>query len=148
MSLKAKILDDIKSAMKERNQVKTDTLRFLNSAVKYREIEVRPAEIKDEDVVGVIKKLVKQRQESIEQFDKAGRKDLSDKERAELEVIQMYLPKAMDRADVEKIVAAVIVDLKATTVKDMGPVMKEVIVRTAGAADNKVVSELVRAKLQ
>jgi uncharacterized protein len=148
MSLKAKILDDIKASMKDRNQVKTDTLRFLQSAVKYREIEVRPAEIKDEDIIGVIKKLVKQRQESIEQFDKANRKDLADKERAELEVIQTYLPKAMDRSDVEKIVAAVIADLKATTVKDMGPVMKEVIVRTAGAADNKVVSELVRSKLQ
>ena len=148
MSLKAKILDDIKSAMKERNQVKMDTLRFLQSAVKYREIEVRPAEIKDEDIIGVIKKLVKQRQESIEQFDKAGRKDLSDKERAELEVIQTYLPKAMDRADVEKIVVAVIADLKASTVKEMGPVMKEVIARTNGAADNKVVSELVRSKLQ
>lgn len=148
MSLKAKILDDIKTAMKARDQLKLDTLRFLQSAMKYREIEVRPAEIKDEDVMGVIKKLVKQRQESIEQFEKAGRAELAQKEKSELEIIQTYLPKAMDRGDVEKIVVAVIADMKASTVKDMGPVMKEVIARTAGAADNKVVSELVRSKLQ
>ncbi|HEX4922502.1 MAG TPA: GatB/YqeY domain-containing protein, partial [Bdellovibrionales bacterium] len=100
MSLKAKILDDIKTAMKERNQLKMDCLRFLQSAVKNREIELRPNEIKDEDIMGVIKKLVKQRQESIEQFEKAGRNDLADKEKAELGVYQTSLPKAMDRAEV------------------------------------------------
>lgn len=148
MSLKAKILEDIKSAMKERNQLKMDVLRFLQSAVKNREIELRPNEIKDEDIFGVIKKMVKQRQESIDQFEKAGRNDLADKEKAELAVYQAYLPKAMERADVEKVVAAVMADLKAASVKDMGPVMKEVIARTGGAADNKVVSEIVRSKLQ
>ena len=148
MSLKAKILDDIKIAMKERNQLKMDTLRFLNSAVKNREIELRPNEIKDDDIMTVIKKLVKQRQESIEQFEKAGRNDLADKEKLELGVYQTYLPKAMERGEVEKVVLAVIADLKAQTVKDMGPVMKEVISRTSGAADNKVVSEIVRSKLQ
>jgi uncharacterized protein len=148
MSLKAKILDDVKTAMKERNQLKLDTVRFLQSAIKNREIELRPVEIKDEDILNVIKKMVKQRKESIEQFEKAGRQDLADKEKSELQIYEQYLPKAMDRAEVEKVVAAVMIEMKATTVKDMGGVMKEVIARTGGAADNKVVSEIVRAKLQ
>jgi uncharacterized protein YqeY len=148
MSLKTQILEDIKTTMKEKNQVKLDTLRFLQSAVKNREIELRPNEIKDEDIFNVIKKLVKQRKESIEQFEKAGRNDLADKEKTELTYLETYLPKAMDRGDVEKIIAAVIADLKASSVKDMGAVMKETIARTGGAADNKVVSEIVRAKLQ
>jgi len=148
MSLRTQILDDIKTAMKQRNQLRADTLRFLQAAVKNREIELRPNEIKDEDILSVIKKLVKQRKESIEQFEKAGRNDLVEKEKSELAIYEGFLPKAMDRADVEKVVAAVIADLKATTIKDMGSVMKEITARTAGAADNKVVSEIVRSKLQ
>jgi uncharacterized protein len=148
MSLKTRILDEIKTSMKERNQLRTDTLRFLQAAIKNKEIELRPNEIKDEDIMNVIKKMVKQRIDSIEQFEKAGRKELADKEKSELAIIETYLPKAMNRADVEKIVATVIADLKASTIKDMGGVMKEVIARTAGAADNKMVSEIIRSKLQ
>ncbi len=116
MSLRNRILDDIKTAMKARDQLRADTLRFLQSAVKYKEIEVRPNEIKDDDIMGVIKKLVKQRKESIEQFEKAGRQELADKEKSELVIYETYLPKALDRAEVEKVVAAVIADLKATTI--------------------------------
>lgn len=134
--------------MKAKDQLRTDTLRFLQAAIKYREIELRPNAIKDEDVMGVLKKLVKQRKESIEQFGQAGRKDLVDKESAELAILEAYMPKAADRSQIEATVQAVIADLKASTIKDMGAVMKESVVRLAGAADNKTLSEIIKSKLQ
>lgn len=146
-SIKAKLMEDVKNAMREKNQPKLDALRFLQSAIKYREIEVRPEAIKDEDVMGVIKKLAKQRKESIEQFQAAGRDDLVQKESVELAFLETYLPKAADKATTEKVVSEVIASLKATTVKDMGAVMKESISRLGGAADNKLLSEIVRSKL-
>jgi hypothetical protein len=90
---------------------------------------------------------VKQRKESIEQFQAANRQDLVDQETAELKVLEVYLPQQMDKAQIEKIVSEVIATLGAKTVKDMGPVMKEVMARTAGAADNKSVSEAIKSKL-
>lgn len=138
---------DVKSAMIAKESVKLTALRGLQSSIKNREIELRPNEITHEDVLGVIKKLVKQRKESIEQFQAANRQDLVDQETAELKVLEVYLPQQMDKAQIEKIVSEVIATLGAKTVKDMGPVMKEVMARTAGAADNKSVSEVIKSKL-
>lgn len=148
MELKDRILADMKAAMKEKNQARLDTIRLLQAAVKYREIEVRPAEITGDEVMGVVKKLVKQRKESIEQFSAAGRQDLADKEAAELKILEDYMPAQMSREDIEKAVNAVIAETKASSIKDMGMVMKAVVAKTAGAADNKIVSELIKAKLQ
>lgn len=147
MALREKIMADIKTAMKNKDQVRLDTLRFLNSAIKNREIELRPNAITEEDILGVLKKAVKQRNESIEQYQQAGRADLVEKETGELNVLQEYLPQQLSREKVEAIVAQVIADLKADSVKMMGAVMKEVIARTKGAADNKLVSEVVKSKL-
>lgn len=138
---------DVKDAMKSKDQLKLNTLRFLQAAVKNREIELRPNPITSDEVMGVIKKLVKQRKESIEQYKAGGRQDLADQEAAELKVLEGYLPAQMGRDQVEKVVTEVIAALGAKSVKDMGPVMKEVIARTAGAADNKTVSELIKSKL-
>lgn len=147
MSLRDKMMADLKEAMKAREQAKMDTIRFLQSAVKYREVELRPAAITDQDVLGVIKKMAKQRRESIEQFEKAGRADLADKEKVELTMIEAYLPQAMGREQVETLVKEVIQALGANSVKQMGAVIKEVQARSAGSADNKLVSELVKASL-
>lgn len=148
MSLKETIMADVKEAMKSKEMEKLTVLRFIHSSIKNKEIEVRPNELTEEDELQVIKKLAKQRQESIEQFSSAGRQDLADKEKAELEIISKYLPEQMPREKVESLVASTIESLGATSIKDMGKVMKEVLAQSKGAADNKVVSEIVKAKLQ
>lgn len=147
MELKEKITADVKSAMLAKDSVKLNTLRFLQSAIKNKEIESRPNPITGDDVMGVIKKLVKQRKESIEQFTNAGRMDLADQESAELRVLENYMPAQMGKEQVEKVVADVIAALGAKTVKDMGPVMKETMARTAGSADSKMISEIIKSKL-
>lgn len=146
--LKSQLMNDVKVAMKERDALRLETLRFLQSAVKNREIELRPNPISNEEVLGVIKKLIKQRKESIDQFTQAGRTDLAEKETKELRVLEVYLPAQMGREQVEALVAKVITETGASSVKDMGKVMKEVLAQSGGAADGKVVSEVVKAKLQ
>lgn len=148
MTIREQILEGIKVAMKKKDQLRLDTLRFLQSAIKNREIELRPNPITEEEVMGVVKKLAKQRRESIEQYQNGGRKDLAEKEQAELEILEEFLPKALSREATETLVATVIHELNATSIKDMGNVIKTVIAKSQGAADNKLVSELVRAKLQ
>ena len=148
MGMKDTILADIKDAMKAKDSVRLSTLRMLSSTIKNREIELRPESITEQDILAVIKKLCKQRRESIEQFAAAGRQDLVDQESSELAVLQSYLPKAPSREELEQLVGKVIAQLGATTIKDMGPVIKEVAAQTQGTADNKLISELVRAKLQ
>lgn len=147
MDLREQITTDVKTAMRDKDSVKLTTLRFVQAAIKNREIELRPNAITADEVMAVLKRLVKQRKESIDQYTAGGRQDLVDQETAELKILEHYLPAQMDRAQVEKLVADVIAALGAKTVKDMGPVMKEVIARSAGAADSKMVSEVVRAKL-
>lgn len=148
MSLKQQILDDTKEAMKARNADKVNTLRFLQAAVKNKEIEVRPNALTDEDVVTVLRKSVKQRQDSIEQYVSAGRTDLADKEKMELSIIEGYLPKQMSADQIEAVVKQAIKDVGATSPKEMGAVMKAVQAKTQGTADNKIVSEIVKKLLQ
>ena len=147
MDIREKILADIKSAMVSRDTVKLGTLRFLNAQIKNKEIDSRPTPITADDIMAVLKKLVKQRKESIEQFSAAGRMDLVDAESAELKILELYLPAQMDRAAIEKVVTEVIAAVGAKTIKDMGTVMKEAQARTAGSADGKLISEIIKAKL-
>lgn len=147
MEIREKILADMKTAMRDKDSAKLEAIRFLQSAVKYREIEVRPNAITNDDVMGVIKKLVKQRKESIEQYQNAKRQDLVDKETAELKILEGYLPAQMSKDQIEKIVAEIITEVKAASIKDMGMVMKAVMAKTQGAADNKLVSEVIKSKL-
>lgn len=148
MEIREKIMTDVKQAMRDRDQVRLDSLRFLQSAIKNREIELRPNAITAEEVMGVIKRLVKQRKESIEQYQAAARQDLVDKESLELKVLEAYLPSQMSKEQVESLVVQVIESTGAKSVKEMGAVMKEVLARAAGTADNRMVSEVVKAKLQ
>jgi len=147
VEIREQLMADVKTAMRDKNQVKLNALRFLQAAIKNREIELRPNPINADEVMGVIKKLVKQRKESIDQYQAGGRQDLVDQEAAELKILESYLPAQMGRDQIEKVVTEVIAALGAKTVKDMGPVMKEVIARTAGTADNKTVSEVIKSKL-
>ncbi|WP_413559424.1 GatB/YqeY domain-containing protein [Bdellovibrio sp. HCB209] len=147
MEIRDKIMADVKAAMIAKESLKLTALRGLQAAIKNREIDMRPDPITPEEVMNVVKKLVKQRKESIDQFSQAGRQDLVDQESAELKVLEVYLPAQMSREQVEALVTEVIAATGAKTVKDMGPVMKEVIARANGAADNKVVSEVIKAKL-
>jgi hypothetical protein len=147
MELKDQLMVDIKAAMIAKDSVKLGTLRFLHAAIKQKEIDSRPNPLTADDVMAVLKKLVKQRKESIEQFAGAGRTDLVDQETAELKVMEVYLPAQMTREQIEQIVTEVIAETGAKTVKDMGTVMKAVQAKTAGSADGKTISEVIKSKL-
>ncbi len=147
MEIREKLMADVKEAMKSKETLKLNALRFLQAAIKNREIELRPNPITSEEVMGVLRKSVKQRKESIDQYTAAGRQDLVDQETAELKILEAYLPQQMGRDQLEKIVVEAIAKIGAKTPKDMGAVMKEVIAKTAGTADNKMISEVVKAKL-
>ena len=131
MEIREKIMADIKAAMISKDSVKLNTLRFLNSAIKNKEIDSRPTPITAEDIMGVIKKLVKQRKESIDQFTTAGRMDLADQETSELKVLEAYMPSQMTKEQIEAMVSDVIAATGAKTIKDMGAVMKEAMARSA-----------------
>lgn len=145
--LEDKLTSDFKEAMKNRDQARTQTLSFLRSELKYAAIDKKKDKLDDADVIAVIKKLIKQRQEGILQFEKGQRLDLVVKEKAELELLKTYLPAEMDAAQLGAIVDEAVAFLGATSVKDMGRVIKEVMARAQGQADGKAVSDLVKAKL-
>jgi uncharacterized protein len=147
MEIREKLSADVKTAMKEKDTLKLNTLRFAQAAIKNREIDLRPEAISAEEVMNVFKKLVKQRKESIEQYQAGGRQDLANQEIAELKILEAYMPAQMSKEQVAALVAEVVQALAAKSLKDMGPVIKEIQARSAGAADNKLVSELVKAKL-
>lgn len=147
MDLKEQLMADIKSAMKNKESEKLATLRFLHSAIKNKEIDSRPKELTEEDLLSVVKKAVKQRKEAIEQFQTAGRQDLVDKESSELKILSEYLPAQLSSEQVASIVDEVVAALGANSMKQMGAVMKEVMAKTNGAADNKLISQLIKDKL-
>lgn len=147
MEIREKIMADVKSAMVSKDTIKLNTLRFLQSAIKNKEIELRPNPISLEDVMTVIKKIVKQRKESIDQFTTAGRMDLVEQETAELKIMEAYMPAQMSKEQIEAMVVEVISAIGAKTIKDMGAVMKEAQVKSAGLADGKLMSEIIKSKL-
>lgn len=147
MSLKDRIVSDMTIAMKAKDAARLSTLRMVKANVMNREIEKGGA-LSDEELTKAFQSLVKQRRDSIEQYEKAGRKELADKERAEIEVIEAYLPQAATREEIEQAVAAAISETNASSMKEMGAVMKAVQARLAGQnADGRTVSEIVKAKL-
>ncbi len=148
MGLKEQILEDMNQTMKNQQADRLSAIRMLQSAVKNREIELRPAAINDQEIMGVIRKLGKQRKDSIEQYENAGRQDLADKEKFELSVLEAYLPQQLSPEQLTQLVDEAIKSVNATSIKQMGAVIKEVQARSGGAADNKTVSELVKSKLQ
>jgi uncharacterized protein YqeY len=146
MQLKARITDDMKSAMRARETEKLATIRLLLAALKQKEVDER-IELDDAAVIGVIDKLIKQRKDSIEAFRKAERHDLADKEQAEMLVLQAYLPARMSAQEVAAAVAAIVADLGAKGPGDMGRVMGAVKAQLAGKADMGQVSAAVKSAL-
>ncbi len=136
----------MKTAMRAKDAARLSTIRLLLAAIKQREVDER-IELDDAAVLGVIEKMIKQRRESIVQFEKGGRKDLADNEKAEVQVLSAYMPAQMSDAEVEKLVDSVISETGASSAKDMGKVMAALKARLAGKADMGKVSALVKAKL-
>ena len=147
MSLKERIVSDLTAAMKAKDVARLSALRMVKASVMNREIE-KGSDLTDEEMTKAMQALVKQRRDSIEQYEKAGRQELADKERAEIDVIESYLPQAATREEIEQAVAEAIGDTGATSIRDMGAVMKAAQVRLVGrSADGRTVSEIVKAKL-
>ena len=147
MSLEDKINQDYIQAMKDRDTARSATVNFLRAQIKNVKIGKRVEKVADEDVIAVIKKQVKQRQDSISQFTAGGRQDLVAKEEAELIILKSYLPAEMSAQALGAIVDEVIKATGAASIKDMGRVMKEVQAKVAGKADNQAVSSLVKERL-
>ena len=147
MTLKQQIISDLTASMKAQNAPRTSTLRMVKAAVVNREIE-KGGELDDEEMMKLLRSLVKQRRDSIEQYEKGGRQELADKEKSEIDVIEAYLPQAASRDEIEAAVATAISETGASSMKDMGKVMKAVQSALAGKnADGRTVSEIVKAKL-
>ena len=147
MSLREQVVKDLTAAMKAQDANRTSTLRMVKAAMMNRQIE-KGSELDDEEMQKLLRSLVKQRRDSIEQYEKAGRQELVDKEQAEIDVIETYLPKAASQEEIEQVVAAVIAETGASSIKDMGKVMKATQAALAGKnADGRLVSEVVKAKL-
>ena len=147
MSLKQRLMSDLTAAMKAQEALRTSTLRMAKAALQNREIE-KGGELDEEEMVKLLRSLVKQRHDSVEQYEKGGRQELADKEKAEIEILEHYLPQAASREEIEAVVAAAISETGASSMKDMGKVMKAAQSALAGKnADGRIVSEAVKAKL-
>ncbi len=146
MSLKAQLTEDMKAAMKSGDRDRLGVIRLVNAAIKQREVDERIV-LDDTQVLSVLEKMLKQRRDSIQQFEAHGRQDLADKEKFEVGVIQHYLPAQLSAAEVDAAIAAAVIEAGATSPKDMGKVMGLVKPKVAGRTDMGKLSELFKAKL-
>ena len=146
MSLKARISDDMKAAMRAKDAPRLSAIRLLLSAMKQKEVDER-VELSDADVVAIIDKMLKQRRESIAQFEKGGRHDLADTEKFEVGVLQTYMPQALSEAEIDAEIAAAMQASGAKAISDMGKVMAVLKPKLAGRADMGKVSALIKTKL-
>ena len=147
MTIVEQITQDITQAMKAREELRLSTLRMVKSALKNKEIDKRAA-LDDREAVAVLSTLIKQRKDSIDAFTKGGRQELADKEQAEINIIETYMPKSLGEAEIVAAVKATIAEMGSPTIKDMGTVMKNTMAKFGGArVDGKVVSETVKREL-
>lgn len=149
MTISERITQDVTAAMKAREEHRLSTLRMVKSAIKNKEIDKR-APLDDQEALAVLSTLIKQRKDSIEQFTKGGRKDLADKEAAEITIIEGYMPKAAGEEEIATVVRSTIAEMGSPTMKDMGAVMKNSMAKFAASGtrvDGKVVSETVKRLL-
>ena len=143
MSLQQRVTDELKSSMMAREAVRTATLRMLKAALGYAQIEKKTDTLPDAEVMAVIQREAKKRRDAIEEFEKGGRVEMAANERAELEVLSGFLPKALTPEELEALVRGVITEVGATSKKDMGAVMKAAQAKVDGRADGRSVSALV-----
>ncbi len=146
MSLKEQISEDMKTAMRAKDSGRLATIRLINASIKQKEVDER-IELKDDQVLAVIEKMIKQRKDSISQFEAGGRQDLADIEKAELVVLNAYMPAQMSEAQVQAEVTSAVASVGAAGPQDMGKVMGVLKPRLAGRADMTAVSAMVKAAL-
>jgi uncharacterized protein YqeY len=146
MSLKSRIQDDIKTAMRARERERLGCLRLITAAIKQKEVDER-VELDDAAVLAVLDKMVKQRRESLEQYESAGRSDLAEQERWELELISTYLPEQLGADELNTLIGGAVESVGATSMRDMGAVMAKLRPQVQGRADMKAVSTAVREML-
>ena len=146
MSLNDTLQQDMKAAMRAADKRRLGVIRLINAAIKQREVDER-IDLDDSQVIVVLDKMAKQRRESIEQYEKAGRNDLAEQEHFELEVLKTYLPEQLDDAEIDAMIAEAIAATGAQSVKDMGKVMGQLKARLAGRADMGAVSGRIKARL-
>ncbi|MBI4685602.1 MAG: GatB/YqeY domain-containing protein [Nitrospirae bacterium] len=150
MDILKKINEDLVTSMKKRtDELRTSTLRMIKSSIKNAEIAKRgKGDLNEDDIIGVMSAMVKQRKESVEQYLKANRKDLAEKESKEISIIQEYLPKQLSIEELDEIIKSTIKETGVTGAKEMGKLMKELMPRVKGKADGKLVSERVKEILE
>ncbi len=147
MNLKTRIGEDMKTAMREKDIVRLESIRMLRAAIQRREVDDRIT-LDDDDVVAVVQKQIKQCQDSITQFQQGNREDLAEKERAQVEVLQSYMPEQMDPEEIGRLVIEIIEETGATSMKHMGKVMALLRPKLQGKTDIGKVSQQVKSKLQ
>src|SRR5438876_439319 len=148
LSLHDRLSEDLKHAMKARDQLRMDTIRMIKSALFNKEIELKK-DLDEAEMNRVLTVLVKQRKEAAEQYQKAKRDELAEKELKEIVIVEGYLPRALSQEEITQIIESVIQETGAATAKDMGNIMKAVMAKLAGqAVDGKLISDLVRARLK
>lgn len=147
MSLRDRLAEDLKLAMKSKDQLRMDVIRLIKAAILNKELELKK-DLDDAEMSRLMTTLIKQRRDSIAQYERAGRTDLAEKEQKEITIIETYLPQPLSMGEIERLIASVIEETGARSPKDMGIVMKAVMARLAGrTVDGKMISDLVRAKL-
>jgi uncharacterized protein YqeY len=146
MSLKDKLQQDMKAAMRAGEKRNLAVIRLINAAIKQREVDER-IELDDDQVTAAIDKMTKQRRESIEQYEKAGRDDLADQEKFELELLKSYLPEQLGEAEIDAMIEAAVTATGASSIKDMGKIMGQLKPKLAGRADMGAVSGKIKARL-
>ncbi len=143
MSLKKILMDDFKTSMKNKDTITKNTIIMIRAAIKQKEVDER-IELSDEDILEIISKQLKEKRMSIEEFEKGNRQDLVDLTKSEIEILLKYLPKQLTKDEIEEIVAKTIEEINATSMKDIGIIMKTVMPKVKGRTDGKIVNKVVR----
>jgi uncharacterized protein YqeY len=146
MSLEERLMDEMKQAMKSNDKARLSTIRMIRTAVKNKEIDLRN-KLDDDEILRVIQGMVRKSEESVEQFKAGGRMDLVEKETKEIEILRSYLPQALSKEDVIRIIDESIRETEASSLKDLGKVMKSVMPKLTGKADGKLINQLVKERL-
>lgn len=147
MTLKQKLQEDLKTSMKNKDTLRKSVITLIRSSIKQVEVDKR-IELNDDDIIDIISKQLKQRNDSLEQFLDAGREDLVEETRSEIEVLKEYLPQQLSEEELNEIVKQTISEVRATSMKDMGKIMSVIKPKTKGRADGKLINKLVKENLQ
>jgi uncharacterized protein YqeY len=146
MSLEERLIDEMKQAMRSNDKLRLSTIRMIRSSLKNKEIELR-RKLDDEDILRVIQGMVRKGEESIEQFQAGARTDLVEKEKKEIEILKSFLPQPISQEEILRIIDQSIEETQASSLKDLGKVMKSVMPKLGGKADGKLVNQLVKGRL-